>query len=361
MYAAAYMLSAALCAYPFDGYFLNAARGFGVLPVEEGRGAFRNTGPAPAVFGLDIPELPDEFNLRIRYADLHSDGRRHDATDASGRRVRLRPEGFSVCLCGVKDTLEFRLRGAEREVNGIERGPTVEVIVRLRGETLDSVVFTENVALAPHENMFVLRYREKSVGYMLGSSKRGEIHEVSLSLPGCGDDYLPGKITGIRIVVPPAGALLLDELTVLPADRRAIFFDAVADTDSYTDDELDSPENRDSGLSFPLEGRWKIYDYDYDDTLVTLPVDYEFRLVGRRESGGVAYDLVYLGGGSGQMRRGDVKATLMPSGFPGVWDVEWLTADGRLLRKGIRASSEHPLLTFRFALQSASFRLRCVE
>lgn len=309
-----------------------------------------------AVLGARADVLPvgedcrDSFKLRLRYRDLRCDGRKYT---------------FDMAVIG-RDTLAFGISTSEKAINGIDTGQVADVSVTLNGRQLSAARVTD-IASGPDLNLLTVRGSGTSLVWSLGCGKSREEHAVTLPEP------LRPEAVSLdvgKFDVGKSGRLDISEFSIQPADKASALYGGKPGWAAYDVRLLADATDTDTQLRYPLAGDWKIYDYDFDDSACILPVDYEFKILPTADGG---YDVILAGGGRGDMRPGDVKARLQTSGFPDVWDVEWLTADGRLLHDGIRLVPDYSagaaddvangiggfrLLKVSFPLQSASFRLR---
>lgn len=345
----------------FDGLFLNSDRGSGALPSKEGKAFLENKTTENQIYTVPTEGAGEGLRLRLRYADLYSGGKKRTVTDCQGRNVKVNPQGFSVLMIG-SDTLEISVIGREETVNGIDTRPIADVKVRFGDKELETTRLTENVVCGNDENLLCIELNGREMAWSLASSRRGHMHK--LELPSA------VSVQKIGFGLTPGDAVEISELTVKPLTDIEVLYGDKPEWEGYDAEEALLLAQTADQIANPLVGRWKVFDYDFDDAVASLPVDYEFVILPVCEG---CYDIVYLSGGRGSAKAGEVKARLKRSGFEGVWDVEWLTADGRLLREGIRLTpdysagaaddfinglSGYSLLKLSFPMQSASFRLR---
>ena len=110
----------------------------------------------------------------------------------------------------------------------------------------------------------------------------------------------------------------------------------------------------------PLEGYWTVFDRELDEDLLKLGGSYMLGCVKDDDK----YYLVYLEGANinrNAWREGDVKATLTPTHFRGVYDVTWYDSMKEPMSKDIKAQrGDGNTLTIQFPYQSSQLRLRKV-
>lgn len=105
------------------------------------------------------------------------------------------------------------------------------------------------------------------------------------------------------------------------------------------------------------EGIWKIFDRTLEEKQLKSGGEYTMALI-KTDYG---YELYYLDGAKinpAFWKAGMTKARLFRTGFPDIFDVEWIDAKGETLSNDIKARYESPLFTFTFPYQSSTLRLR---
>lgn len=110
-----------------------------------------------------------------------------------------------------------------------------------------------------------------------------------------------------------------------------------------------------------LPGIYSLYDYDHDDSYASMGGQYRIAMLPAEEEGD--YDIVYM---SGARVLGDIwkegmrKGLLKASPFSNVFDVEWVDAEGSVMRHDVQADFDPltQLVTIRFPYQNATLRFR---
>lgn len=119
---------------------------------------------------------------------------------------------------------------------------------------------------------------------------------------------------------------------------------------------LDSIDNSGDGIA----GIYSLFDHTYDDSYAVPGGDYRMALMPLDEGG---FSMIYLSGArtlADCWRPGMSKALLKPTPFRNVFDVEWVDAEGDVMRHDVQAEF-FPLsstITFSFPLQGSSLRFR---
>lgn len=154
----------------------------------------------------------------------------------------------------------------------------------------------------------------------------------------------------IGFFVAPGGLIKIDDIALLynsPSLNEEI-------TEFGNRDVLATYLRRSSD---PQEGVWKVFDRSLEEKNLKMGGDYTIAII----KNGKGYDLIYLDGASVNSKTwkpGMIKARFLPTGFPDIYDVEWIDATGETLTKDIKARYESPLFTITFPYQSSTLRLR---
>ncbi|MDE6297744.1 MAG: hypothetical protein K2L89_07840, partial [Muribaculaceae bacterium] len=154
----------------------------------------------------------------------------------------------------------------------------------------------------------------------------------------------------IGFFVTPGGAIAIDDLSLEFSEPDF-------------DNELSCFANPDVLHTYlmrsadPNEGVWKLMDYSLDEDALRTGGEYTLAII----RNGKGYDCYYLNGSRvlpDKWKAGMRKATLLDSGFKNIFDVEWVSATGETISKGIKAQLEGSILTIHFPHQDSNIRLR---
>lgn len=110
-----------------------------------------------------------------------------------------------------------------------------------------------------------------------------------------------------------------------------------------------------------MPGVYSMFDYDHDDAYARLGGAYRLAVVPHGDAGG--YSVHYLGGArlnASMWSPGRVKARLLPTAFPTVFDVEWCDAEGEWMLCDVQAEFDRlaKTLTVKFPYQGSILRFR---
>lgn len=110
-----------------------------------------------------------------------------------------------------------------------------------------------------------------------------------------------------------------------------------------------------------VEGVYLLYDYEHDDTYAKIGGQYRIALIpGGDEK---VYDIVYMSGArtmSDLWKPGMIKGKLRSSSFSGVYDVEWVDAEGSVMSNDLQGDYDSltQILSIRFPYQNTLLRFR---
>lgn len=248
--------------------------------------------------------------------------------DTAGRGLRLEVAGmktdYSDPLYAGRDALTIRLRDLPSGVllvdTTADRGLSTRTLPNLW-------------SISRHDdNIWVLEVGDKS---------------PELNFPFRFEDFNVDTLT----LAPEAGRELLADMLILRGANVRRFCQSASQTDGETSETL-----------FPLAGRWRMIDRQMQSSNVDAGGDYLLRL--RPVVDG--YEIEYLEGAKiypGSWLPGHLKALMTATGVAGVYDLEWLKADGSSADKEARAvySPDDNLLSFIFPHLQATMRFARLE
>lgn len=351
---------------------------------EAGLASIVNSTCLPISYDLYFGDPLDHFTLRLRYSDLSTDGNKRQITGASGSKKKVKGDGFSIIFgCENGDSIRLTIKALEVGKYDFESRSSLEVVISKSihasgnalgeapksSEILARQEIKNSVNFGRYENLLTIELEKSKLTYSLGNGNKVKSYSAQIGAQ---------RIVSASLEVSPGNEMIIRELDIFTRESRSEDLGAHLDVwPAYDMSEFAEEPSDERLLRFPLEGRWKLYDFEIDSDLATLPTDYLFylRAVEKPRPGSLAesddavatavpagqieYDMVYLAGGQGNMKPGEIKARLKDSGFSGIWDVEWRATDGRILHSDIRMTlADFPLLSFTFPLHSARFRLR---
>lgn len=177
---------------------------------------------------------------------------------------------------------------------------------------------------------------------------------------GAGKEFIPvADIPYVPLAASEAGILAHRDIDIRRARLTAIPYPQL-ERSPLTLDEL---QRRFSSSADLLEGFWRFLDRSIKSPSVVPGGFYTIAVV--KSDDGASYDILYIDGAeihSALWRPLTKKGRLIPSGFTGNYDLEWLDADGHpLARENYAVLSEGALLQMSFPLLSSEIRFRKVR
>lgn len=234
--------------------------------------------------------------------------------------------------------------GAHSDAFGDNRSDmlTVEVRDRNSGALLGEDVAKNGVD--PYRGPNAWQVSRKGDVWRVAAGNR-EYHDVLVF-------HSPTGATSVPTINPAPGGEISVSLLQMDAEPDSFDADSLEDVGAL----LESLPGEGNGIA----GVYSLFDNSYDDTYAVPGGDYRVAL--KPYSDG-SFTMIYLSGArtfAESWRLGMRKALLRPMPFPNVFDVEWVDAEGDIMRHDVEAEY-FPLsqtLTVSFPLQGASLRFR---
>lgn len=318
-----------------------------------------NTTPLPLADGFSFPHPLDNFVIAFRCANLTAHPHKKQGyTDASGaRRSRSNPE-WSLLLWSPGDTLRFTIATRELD-NMLSSAPALTVQATASGAnvaagsatagplsgSLAEAEVTSGVDFYSGPNQWRLIVEGDVVRLCGGNRNLSTI----LTVPAEGR-----RFTGFAFESSPAAHIAVSDVTLTDGDAgRKLVATQWADRNHLADYLAYSKDD--------LEGYYVLFDRNLEETLLQMGGDYRLAVVRHGE----AYDIIYLDGAkvNGALwHPGMLKGRLIPGAFPGIYDVEWIDAEGLVMSHSLKAQTgDGGVLTLQFPYQQSVVRLRKYE
>lgn len=341
------MAAAPLQAAPETSFarYWNKGRGYAPFLHATGDGiVIDNSSCATLIDSCLLQNPVTDFSLTFRVSNINSKpGCKYPYTKADGAKgsVANPPWGFFISPQQGKKTW-FSVIPVEKD-DPFSSAPALRIVVNTEGD--DSPVYSTTVGsgLNPYDGANVWRLAKSGDCLILSAGDRGMTELASVGVSG--------KCRAFGFAVTPGGRIRVTDISLQPgppiADLEAGEWNDTGKLDRYFADSDDS-----------LEGFWTVFDRTLDESLLRLGGDYRLAIV---RNGG-KYDIIYIDGAitnAGKWKTGMTKGSLIPDSFPGIFNVEWIDAEGRIMRNGIKAQTgEGGTLLLQFPYQSSTLRLR---
>ena len=244
--------------------------------------------------------------------------------------------GFFILL--DRDTIIFEVKGGEK-VSAIESLPCLYLDVKGKQfEKNESLVLTNNINPYNGDNLWKISVAQGEMIVETGDHNLNRVFER----------HLRGDVTGFGFYAGSGGKILISDIDI----------DYKTEGDNINPVSLDGLRQYLDQSKDPLEGYWAIYDRELEENLIKLGGDYIMACI----QDGSNYKFIYLEGAAtnrDEWTPGDVKITLYPTSFPGIFNVEWIDAMKDRISNEIKAQQgEGQSLLIQFPYHSSKIRLR---
>ena len=310
----------------------------------------------PALLDADSVGIPsrlapvggsDSFTFTFRLNNLHAvPGKRYAFIGENGGKKNVSMPGWEMLAVGSGDGVSIAVTTAEGRSDGVSTRPVMRLIARDLSDNTEigAAEIADGIGLFGERNLFALSRSGDKWRLCGGRSRQKEL--LAFIHPSTPTD-------SVGFSVSPGGLVEVSHLS-LQTDEPPREADATwpwSDGEQLAAALAEVPADG-------LEGVWRIYDREMEESLLRLGGDYTLAILPDGEGSG--FDIVYLDGakaGGSAWKRGDCKGHVSPSPFAGIYEVTWLDASRKPLDHEIRGYLDGDgLLTVRFPYQNSVIR-----
>ena len=289
---------------------------------------------------LPLQSPAEEFNLRFRARNVNGHpSKKYPYTSVKNETLYAKNPAWGFYMTSGNDTLLIKIRTVEKEALP-ESMPALEVSVNSTFDLKPEVIYlTKNINPFSGDNLWEVINNSGKLEVWAGAQSLTRIYEA-MAFP---------HTDGFSFFAAPGDKVLLSDIELTTAeDYKSLSknFD-INDLDIYL-----------KGSDDPLEGYWILFDRELQETLLKMGGEYHLACVKE----GALYNMIYLQGArinGGNWAPGDIKLTLKPTPFPGIYDVIWVDAMKEVMDKELKAQTgEGNTLQIQFPYQASKLRLR---
>lgn len=284
------------------------------------------------------------MKLTFRADNRHAHpGKRYQYKDSEGRVRQTTLPSWGVLVRDSRGK-EIKLWIGSEETPEPEGSRQMTILTLRSGPDNDDVLLRKPIdggILAFHgESLWQLTLDDGRLAVSGGQHEMKEL--ITTAVPLC-DAAVVGFMTA------PGGELLFSDIS---AERMGMDVEMTVWEDQELLDEY-------LGVSQDnMEGYWEIFDRSLDESLLSPGGSYRLAIVKDRDG----YDIIYISGArvnGKKWRAGMRKGRLTPTAFSGIYNLEWIDAEGNKMQESMTAQSgEGKTLNLQFPYQNSSLRLR---
>jgi len=270
------------------------------------------------------------MSASFRVADTSMKGWHAVVTDTSGK-------GFRMKVMPAKIAEPFG--DTDYDVLNLE-------VADMSGKFLAAATLSEGVD--PYRGSNSWRIVREGARWNIFAGNREYQHRVSF-------DLNVGPTGTFQVESVPGGSI---DYTMMGIDSSG------ADYPEYIASDIDDILQKNKGGKVELAGYYSLFDYEQDDSYAKIGGQYRLAFIPADSDGN--YDIVYMSGArtmSDMWKPGMRKGRLKASAFGGVYDVEWVDAEGAVMLHDVQADfdSMTQIITVRFPYQNTILRFRKVN
>ncbi|MCH5235296.1 MAG: hypothetical protein J1E16_08360 [Muribaculaceae bacterium] len=287
-----------------------------------------------------LPNPTQEFSLRFRGKNINGNPlKKYSYVTGDGKKIDVKDPHWGFFITCEKDTMIFSVKGNEIQL-ATESLPCLEISYYNLGKgTKETINLRDKVNPYDGDNIWQIKTNDNNLQLFVGDKSLNQVYECRAESPITRFGFFAGWGAGILISDIQAE---YDEGSV--ADRNCNFMEEIEDYLNESED--------------PMEGYWTLFDRELEESLIKLGGRYDLVCVKEGEG----YVFLYLDGAnvnSQNWKPGDLKATLIPTPFSDIYEVEWIDAVKEQMTQDIKAQKgEGDTLSIQFPYQSSKIRLR---
>ncbi|MDE6578236.1 MAG: hypothetical protein K2J82_06375 [Muribaculaceae bacterium] len=325
----------------------NKGRGYQPFRNASGEGIeIDNQSSTPISDNFLLPVPSASFSLSFRAANRHAHpGKRFPYLDKDGRQKRVSmPAWDAILKFSPEDSISVRIASVEQATSVSSQNGIEISILNSEGEAISKKFISGNEDIDCYTgfNSWTLSGSENGLEIWGGARSLSLLLHADMTLPPC---------SGFGFSAHPAADLMIKDISF--SDNSPVSMSIFHSWKGA--DELDAYLKKSKD---PLEGYWSLFDRDLEESLLLMGGDYRCAIVRDADR----YLLLYLSGArvnAKKWRQGMVKAILTPDLFSGIFNVEWIDAEGNSLSNSIKAQTgEGNTLSLQFPYHNSSLRLR---
>ena len=290
-----------------------------------------------------LKDPADVFTLDFRARNITGNpSKKYTYTTSEGTQVTLKTPHWGFLVTTVNDTIAYSIKNDER-TEALESVPGLSINVFDFAKNESTHIFNHS-DFNPYdgENLFELR-KDGGILELWGGNKG---LKLIASNQGTGD------ITGFGFFAGWGCEILVSDINLEYNEKanEAIPQRNREEIDLY----LSSSEDE-------MEGYWILFDRELEESLLKMGGDYTLACI----KDGEGYDFIFMDGAvtnSGAWTPGDLKLSIIPTQFEGIYKVTWYDAMKQPLSYEVKAQrGEGNTLLIQFPYQSSKLRLRKIS
>lgn len=325
--------------------FWNHGRGYAPFAHATEKGIeINNHSHATVIDSCVLTNSITDFTLTFRAKSLNSKpAKRYPYTKADGSKGSKASPAWAFFISSPQGRKTW-FSVFPVEVNDhVSSSSALQIVVNTDGTDKPVYSATVSSGVNPFDGTNIWRLTNSGQGFILSAGNHSMTELATLHVSdGC-------KAFGFA--ASPGASILITDISLTRTSP-------LSDMEEGEWKDLEKLDRHFADSEDNLEGYWTVFDRTLEESLLRMGGDYSLAIV---KNGGT-YDIIYIDGAktnSAKWKKGMVKGKLYPGPFPGIFDVEWIDAEGKPLSRDIKAQSgEGDTLTIQFPYQSSSVRLR---
>lgn len=284
----------------------------------------------------------DEMTLSFRAKDIHGKvNKKYKFSGKADKDQSVVNPGWGFFFTGSQDTVIVSIKGGEKKTI-LEAQPALQVSFRsLMTNQIKEKEIIDGVNHYDGDNIWKINFENGLISVEGGNRGIKLIDEFPFK----------GDIENFGFYSGWGGKVLISDINLYYKDEIS----------TSTSTVIKNLKEHFKTSKDPMEGYWAIFDRELEDTMLKLGGDYRLACV----KDGDGYKMIYLSGASvnpSEWHEGDVKIRLLPSPFPGIYDIIWYDAMKKPMKNDIKAQTgDGETLLIQFPYQSSKIRLKKIE
>lgn len=324
----------------------NSVRGYGDFEATCGETlVISNRGPSDMTKMVQMDNGNGDFSFSFRIRNINSHpSRSYSYFSSDSTKMSVKNPAWMLLVKGNNGIVIMKFTpGEERLGSDVGGTPHLEIeasLIPLSGHSpilLGRKSVTKDIDVYRGPNAFRL-YSDGGHFILKGGNR-----EYRTLLDINPELELPDSI---GFGVAPGGEIVVSDISLVEPD-------VCADSQTLSPEEIEREIKRSAD---PLVGYWGMLDRSFDEDLLKPGGDYILAITADHEG----YRITYLFGArknTGKWTTGMLKGNLRKSFIPGLYDVEWIDAEGNILSHDVKCQLDDDILKISFPYHNSTLRL----
>ena len=308
---------------------------------------------------VTIPfETKEWSDLRFRLTNCNNEvGKKYSFKDSNGKIQKVSYPGWRIKINTGNNTWVIRVKTKDEKINSEISSPELVFTLYKDDEMVADRRYATGFNVFNGTNAFSLSVMNQRMKLEGGNRQYQKILAF---------DVESDTIESIRMEVENGGDVEISDIIIEYPDVISRKKDALY----ISENDIENIVHRGRGKD-DLSGVWSQWGYSVDDSYIKPGGEYRIGIIPENAEGSDrisskrgAYRIIYLGGarvGKDYWKIGMVRGRISPTDFEGIYNVEWLDAKGKRIKRDIKATVDASEMKIQIPDYSSSITFRKID